>query len=438
MRILLISPYFPPQNAVACLRVHAFAQCWASAGEDVTVLTTAKRANQRGLDLPRHGFEVIELEYRASRMLEMLRTRFKSGGHQASGDSPDRNRDQSSTPTRSAVSWLRRIKERTGVFSSVRMPDLTDAWVRPAIAWARAHGPWDIVVSSSGPYTAHRAALAIKLMGGAGRWIADFRDLWTNNHAHSGLFPFTLIERSVEAQCFQHIDLLTTVSDGLAETLQRQSGKPVEVIYNGFDAAAIDALPAQRIFPLDHRMRLVYTGSLYPRGQDPSPLLMAMAHVRRERPDLAKRLVLVIAGQGGEMWLEMAKRLGAAEMIEVRGIVDRSQALCMQRDGDALILLDWNDPRQGVLTAKVFEYLRAGPPILLIGPAADSPLIRLVVKQAGRGIHVGDDAQRIRKTLIDLIEDPASIQLARNDQFIVTLTRQRQSARLLECMRNLL
>ena len=56
MRILLVSPYFPPQNAVASLRTHAFASWWARAGEDVTVLTTVKRSHQRGLDLDCDGF----------------------------------------------------------------------------------------------------------------------------------------------------------------------------------------------------------------------------------------------------------------------------------------------------------------------------------------------------------------------------------------------
>src|SRR5689334_24833420 len=74
MRILLVSPYFPPQNAVASLRVHAFAQCWARAGHDVTVLTTAKRSDQQGLDLPRQDMRIVELPYVAPRLFERLRS----------------------------------------------------------------------------------------------------------------------------------------------------------------------------------------------------------------------------------------------------------------------------------------------------------------------------------------------------------------------------
>src|SRR5436190_19613682 len=263
MRILLVTPYFPPQNAVASLRVHALAKCWAEAGHSVTVLTTAKRADQQGLDLPCDGFEVVELPYALPRMLEGLR-------------STHRPTDEKSI---ASPSLLRRLKERTGIFSSVRMPDLTDWWVKPALRWCRlnSQGDWDCVVSSSGPYTAHLVAMDLRRSGLARRWGADFRDLWTGNHFHCGLLPFTLRERMLESQCLRTADIITTVSDGLATSLRRRTRTPIEIIYNGFnDDAADGATPCQSIFPDDGCLRIVYTGTLYPNGQDPLPLLRAM------------------------------------------------------------------------------------------------------------------------------------------------------------------
>src|SRR5262249_9515200 len=130
---------------------------------------------------------------------------------------------------------LRYLKSRTGVFSAVRQPDLTDGWVRPAIEWARRHGPWEVVISSGGPPSAHLAALGIKYAGRARKWVADFRDLWTDNHIYAGLFPFTLGERRRERRVLVAADRLVTVSPGLADRLRAKSGKPVNVVYNGYD-----------------------------------------------------------------------------------------------------------------------------------------------------------------------------------------------------------
>src|SRR5687768_18566707 len=73
MRILLVAPFFPPHRAVSSLRTHSFAAAWAAAGHDVTVLTTPKRADQAGLDLPAIGLRVCEVGYRVPRVLEGLR-----------------------------------------------------------------------------------------------------------------------------------------------------------------------------------------------------------------------------------------------------------------------------------------------------------------------------------------------------------------------------
>ena len=83
MRILLVAPFFPPHRAVASLRTHSFAEAWAAAGHDVTVLTTIKCKDQIGLDLPCNGFRVIELAYRVPRLLERMRTGERSSSRRS-------------------------------------------------------------------------------------------------------------------------------------------------------------------------------------------------------------------------------------------------------------------------------------------------------------------------------------------------------------------
>src|SRR5262249_55154642 len=156
-------------------------------------------------------------------------------------------------------------KARSGIFSAVRQPDLTDGWVRPAVDWAGAHGPWDVVVGSGGPPAAHLAALGIKQAGRARRGVADFRDLRTGHHIYGGLFPFTLIERRRERRVLAAADRLVTVSPGLADRLRAKSGKPVDVIYNGYDPESFAGLDPEPAFPKDGRVRLVYTGTVYER-----------------------------------------------------------------------------------------------------------------------------------------------------------------------------
>jgi glycosyltransferase involved in cell wall biosynthesis len=416
MRILLVAPMFPPQRGVAPLRTYSFAAAWAAAGHQVTVLTTEKRADQVGLDLPTAGIRVVELAYRGPWPLEKVRRLSRS------------REDPALAPMQPAASLKRRLlaplrylKGRTGVFSSVRQPDLTDRWVTPARNWAREHGPWDVVVSSGGPPAAHLVALAIKARGRCRAWVADFRDLWTDNHIYTGLFPFTLHERRRERRVLANVDRLTTVSPGLAERLAARAGRPVDVIYNGYDPEAFDHLAPEAAFPADGRVRLVYTGTVYERGQDLGTLCAAVA--------AEPRATLVVASDRPDLWHAAARRAALGNGLDFRGSVPRADALRLQRDASALVLLDWYDRRHGVLTGKVFEYLPSPAPIWVVGGSTDSPAARLV-REAGRGVAFGRSVGRIRAAIRELA-DARPTETSPNRAFIAGLTRPEQARRML-------
>ena len=426
MKLLLVSPYFPPQNAVASRRTHAFASCWASQGEHVTVLTTAKRENQRGLRLPVDNIDVMEVAYRGPAWLELLRERQRSNdGGPSNGRAPSRS---------GLMAGLKRLKERSGIYGSVRMPDLTDYWVKPAITrCTRESKTFDVVISSAGPYTAHLVAMQLKRRGVARNWVADFRDLWTDNHIFTGLFPFTLRERRLERHCLREADLIVTVTDGLAATLQRKCSKPIEVIYNGFDCdEAVIATNLPRA-PQDV-INLVYTGTTYPQGQDPLPLVRALRQLRDHQPHLAARIRITVAGKGCDYWRQVAASEQVEQSVHSVGIASRADALQLQRDAHGLILLDWKDSSQGVLTGKVFEYMNAAAPILVIGGDQNSPIARMI-SESGRGWHLGHDLARIEKALIAIAENRPEMRSQPNAPYIATFSRQHQSRRLLEILR---
>jgi hypothetical protein len=104
----------------------------------------------------------------------------------------------------------------------------------------------------------------------------------------------------------------------------------------------------------------------------------------------------------------------------------------MQRDASALVLLDWFDPRHGVLTGKVFEYLVSPAPIWVVGGALYSPAAALV-KEAGRGFALGRDPERIRAAIRELAAGKGP-RLEPNRAYISGLTRQAQARRFLQLL----
>jgi len=441
MRVLIVSPFFPPQAAVAALRLRAFARDWARSGTDVTVLTTVKREDQRGLEVAAEGYEVIEVGVRAPRFLERLRALrhgTSSSIRSIEGEHATVTPGAADHSVRQGIgAALRALRRRSGIFSSVRMPDLTDWWVRPAIRRAMSEPAWDVVLSSSGPYTAHRVALALKRAGRARAWIADFRDLWTQNAAFTGVAPFSWIERRIERAVLAESDLIVTVSDGLAAALRPRARADVAVIFNGFDEEEVAAAPdAPRDSDDIRTVRLVYTGTVYPGGQDPAPLFDGWAQLAAGDADAARRLRLEVAGDQVDLWMRAAAVRHLDSAVRTHGVVRRSDALALQAGADALILLDWSDPARGVLTTKVFEYLACSAPILVIGGQATSPIAALV-ERARRGVHLGSDPHHIARALQLVIRHPGTQAREPDHAFIAQHSRRQQSAILLERLRSL-
>jgi len=425
MRLLIVSPHFPPQPSVAAQRVHALAVEAAVLGHDVTVLTTAKRSDQLSRPAPSPGVQIVEIPYRSWAIFERLRQL-------------DRPRSSESTDVRAArfkgvkaalVGIAKRAKSRTGVFGSLRMPDLTDAWINPAVAWARAQQAWDIAISSAGPYTAHLVALQLRRSGLVRRWCADFRDLWTQNHMASGLFPLTLYERVLERRVLAHADAVTTVSPPLAKSLAARTRAPVHVVYNGYSQNPVNETPSDA--SPGSEIRLVYTGTLYPAGQDIAPLLDGIALVKAQSPEMFERIRMIVAGNAAEHWNAEAAKRNILAALQHRGTVSASESLALQQSAHALVIFEWNKPGLGVLTGKVFEYLAAAAPIIVVGGPPGEAVAQLV-SQTRRGISTGRDAAAIARAITDVALGKSLCDGERNHALIENYSRQTQSRRWLK------
>ena len=427
MRLLLVSPYFPPQRGAASIRLWALVRQACAAGIEVDVLTTAKHLDQIIEWEGEFSGAVHEIEYQVPRLLRSLRK-----VHKQEEGAAHEGAVSGARVGRLIKGSLGRIRAHTGVYSSVRMPDLTDYWVGPAIAWASEHqktaAPWDVVLSSSGPYTAHLAAMEIKKRGLARAWIAEFRDLWTANQPFKGCFPMTLRERQLENRVLGAADGLVTVSEVMCDWLSARSKAPIDVIYNGYNELNPECLTSKPL-GLGEPIRLVFTGRIYPGNQCPRAILSALAKLRNEGADIS----LAVAGSSCDLWGQHAQELGALDGLELLGVVTHERAIELQRTASALVAIEWSDPKAGVLSSKLFEYIAAGPVVLLTGP--DGGAMGDMLSRTGRGLHLGESRELVEQSLRSLIAGeqafPEPIASA-----IEQLSRSAQSQRMIEfCQR---
>lgn len=370
-KVLIVSYYFPPRPAVGALRPLGLAKYLPEFGWE-TVVLTAKLPGR-----PAPGIEVIETPFDDTFGL----------GKKLLGLDSQQN----------IMSQVAQLKKRLHITSEKSPLDFVlSAWGEvaaypdPQKRW-RAHAlragddhlgreHVDVILSTSSPPTSHIVARALKEKHGI-PWVADFRDLWTQNHYYPYSPVRRAIERRLELRTLSKADTLVTISKPLAQELASlHKAIPIHVITNGFDPAEVNSPPAA----LTSKFTITYTGNLYPGKQTPEPLFAALRQLIGQGAVAPKDIEVRFIGPE-LLWIgRLAERYGLTRLVRQLGLVPRDAALSRQRESQLLLLMKWNDPGQkGVYQAKLFEYLAARRPVLAIGGYRD--VVSELLDETGAG-----------------------------------------------------
>ncbi len=272
---------------------------------------------------------------------------------------------------------------------------------REAAKLARHDSDIALVFSSYGPSSAHFAAHDVSRSANL-PWVAEFRDLWTNNpYMHERHIPLlTRLAQRIEVAVMRSAKLLVGISEPMKSELEAIHHKVVVAIPSGFDPDDY-ATPV----PLTPRFTLTYTGVLYGGRRDPSALFEALTSLQEEYPDILQHFELRFVGGDTETVLSRhisSQRL--AHVVTFYPNVPLTESLRMQRESTALLLLSWNDPRDaGTLPAKLFQYLGARRPILATSVYPQGSIASLL-SQTGCGI-VANEARDIKAVLKTWLEE---------------------------------
>lgn len=373
LRITIVTYNWPPRNAIGVHRPYGWAKHWALSGHQVRVLTAQKHLYDAPLDLhlpELAGVEVVEFPY---------------GGATASVSGA-----LSSSPAGAiGKRFYRKIRAAVGA-----APDVRDAWHAAFRPHAKQFAmDADIVVSTFGPRSSHLIASEMKAANPCLFWLADYRDLWSQNHIVEMSAAARSREHRIEAAALRAADLLSTVSPELADQLSALHGRPTLVVPNGFDVAdslVIEALRKSRRRPTPP-IKIVYTGKIYPNLRDPSPLLQVVLDGERQGRWPPGAVEVHIYGAQTDGIDTLLKRGGYGRFVKMHGHVARDLTLQAQRDADLLLLLESPLPEaRGMLTGKLFEYLTTGIPILSLGSGPDSAIAR-VLEETGAGVCASAD-----------------------------------------------
>ena len=269
-------------------------------------------------------------------------------------------------------------------------PDVYKTWINPAIECGREilkNEKIDAIISSSGPPSVNLVAANLSKEFNI-PWIADFRDLWTQNH----YYPYSKIrrffERRLELRTLSHATILTTVSQPLAEKLQElHKNKKVFAIPNGFDPEQLN--PG---IPVSEKLSITYTGILYQGRRDPEQLFKIVRALVNENVIDPSLIEINFYGYPEGWLIHDIKKYHLESIVKIHGMIPREISIQKQREAQILLLLTWNDPEEkGVYTGKLFDYLAARRPILSLGYTGG--VVKDLLDQTRAGVHCSNEAE---------------------------------------------
>ena len=244
----------------------------------------------------------------------------------------------------------------------------------------------DAIISSSSPITSHIIANELKNKYKI-PWVADLRDLWTQNHNYTYGPLRKMVDKRLELKTLLPADALVTVSPLWAEELRTLHKRElVHTITNGFDP---DKMSKGQI-NLTSKFTITYTGNIYTEKQDTSKLLAALRDLISDGTINPTEVEVRFYGPKYGWLASEIEEYGLSAISNHYGLVPREISFEKQRESQLLLLLNWDDQRvRGWYPLKVFEYLAAQRPILATGGSGDD-VIRDILDETEAGVYAKD------------------------------------------------
>jgi glycosyltransferase involved in cell wall biosynthesis len=371
-RIILVSQYAPPSSLIAARRIGGLAKYLGRLGYRVSILTSSIS-----------GDGAVEGAVEVSRTPDLMTSRlnWRRGSFAALGGA------------------VPAAYSRRSAIESVVVPDLgVVTWLPFALRQSSRLGSFDCVLTSSPPQSAHFVGIALRRRGIP--WIAELRDGWTFEPPRPP-WPTGLqrrLDTALERSVLGRADLVVGVTEPIVEDIRRRLGLRAELLTNAFDPEETsDPASVDDLLP-DGRHVVVHTGRMAVSGSTPRPLLDALARLRSPRLDV------VLAGPLAEDERELVGQAERQGLVRWVGALDRPRTLALQRAADSLLVVTEGSSRKSVATGKLFEYLAARRPILVLGD--DTEAARIVRETRAGTATSAVDANAIAEALRDLVERP--------------------------------
>lgn len=332
------------------------------------------------------------------------------------------------------------------------IPDARVFWVKPSVEFLEKYlkaNHYDVLVTTGPPHSLHLIGLNLKKKLPNLKWIADFRDPWTeiSYYKHLKLAKFAdKKHRNLEEQVFRNADITLATSYTDAENF-RKKGANAFCVTNGFDSEVgsqksevgsqieeNNCVPGS--IPGETRTKkftLSYIGVLE-QLRNPETLWETLNDLVSENEEFRNDFELKFVGRLDDKILQKIENSSLKNHLTNLGYQTHEVALNHMKNSSVLLMTNFpQDSSKGIIPGKIFEYLATGKTILSFGPKdAD---VEKILNETKAGKHFEyDEKESLKKFILETYHNWKSGNLNQNAENIEQFSRKNLTKKLVDLM----
>lgn len=312
------------------------------------------------------------------------------------------------------------------------IPDARKYWVTPSIDFLEkylAQENIDTIITSGPPHSLHLIGLGLKKNNPQLKWIADFRDPWTQISYHKELKLTSWASKKhddLEKEVMNNANIVLATSYSDADNFKKLGAHRVETITNGFEEVKIDIQKDKEYF------HITYSGGLE-MLRNPFSLWKAISLLKDENSSFNEDLKLNFYGSLAEDVKQTIFDAGLQNHLVSHGYVSHQSALNAINEANILLLTNFDqEASKGIIPGKLFEYMATKNPIIAIGPK-NADVERILDNTQSGGYFTHQEVDDIKKYILAIynkwLVNP-NVQLQTNEIEVQKFNRRNLTAQL--------
>jgi len=284
------------------------------------------------------------------------------------------------------------------------IPDAKMFWIHPSVKFLKKYiidHHIDLVISSGPPHSLHLIAQKLKKKTDV-KWIADFRDPWTNIDFYKKLPTLKLtdaIQNKMENKTLRHADEVIVVGEEMRKEFKQSCpDSHIEILTNGFDSEI------NQSNELDKAFTIVHIGSINADRSHES-FYQALHQMIEGNALFKDKFKLKFVGKVDSKARNYISKYQLNDYCEFINYLPYKEISKIQNKAHILYLPINDSPNaKGILTGKFFEYLSAKRFILAQGPI-DGELSGILKTTRSGAIFPFYEIIELKQKLQELFED---------------------------------